>query len=188
MGSTAYGAGQSFADLLGQAWPVARDATLNALIPGRPIIQAAAPTIHDFLSGAIGGAPPNASTVTVALPQAKLAPKPAPAAKVPAAPATQAKAAADQTAAFGNLSFRQLLALSQVAENTAPRGSAKPPSTTDAAGAALASIYQSQFTNSLKAAGNDAAKQQAAVDAYEKKMLPIALKGNTADEYIYGQN
>jgi hypothetical protein len=92
----------------------------------------------------------------------------------------------DPLGALGNLSFRQLLTLSQASENLQPKGSTKAPSTTDAAGAALASIYQQQFKISIDAAGKDPAKQQAAVDAFEKKMLPIALKGNTADEYLYG--
>jgi hypothetical protein len=61
-------------------------------------------------------------------------------------PAPPAKAAAaDPLGALGKLSFRQLLTLSQASENLQPKGSTKAPSTTDAAGAALASIYQQQF-------------------------------------------
>lgn len=176
----AYGAGLLFRNFLGQAVPAVGNAAANALLPVRPVVQVAAPTIRDFLSGAING-PQN--SVTVALPEARPAPKtPAPA-KAPAAPA---KVTPDPLGALGKLSFRQLLTLSQASENLAPKGSTRTPSATDQAGAALAQIYQQQFKASIDAAGKDPAKQQAAIDAFEKKMLPIALKGNTADEYLYG--
>jgi hypothetical protein len=207
MGSNAYSAGRAFSDFLtNQAYPAARDAVLNTAMPVRPALQAVGPTLHDFISGAVGGTPPLSNTMTVALPRARAA---APKAAAPpaglgqlspaaaavlahasianaATPAKPAAAAADPMAAFGNLSFRQLVALSQASQNLQPKGSTRPPSATDAAGAALAQIYQQQFKTSIDAAGKDAAKQQAAIDAFEKKMLPIALKGNTADEYLYG--
>lgn len=198
----AYNAGVSFADFVkNKAFPVARDATMNALIPAQPIIQGAVPTIGDFLSGAFGGPAPPTNSVTVKLPAARPVAAKAPAVAAPglgilspaaaavlgaAGPAKAPAVAADPLGGLGKLSFRQLLTLSQASENLQPKGSTRTPTSTDQAGAALASIYQQQFKSSIDAAGKDPAKQQAAVDAFEKKMLPIALKGNTADEYLYG--
>lgn len=197
----AFGAGASFRDLL-----------VNKLLPAESaVIQApqttadyAGSTGHEFLRGLFGAGRPSVTVPLPAATPARAAAKaPAPA-KVPAGlgtltpaaaavlaaaagvPAAKAPAAADDLGALGKLSFRQLLTLSQAQNNLQPRGVTKQPSATDAAGAALASIYQQQFKASIDAAGKDPAKQQAAVDAFEKKMLPIALKGNTADEYLYG--
>lgn len=205
----AYGAGLAFRKSISDAaTPALSVLQLAAGQTPTPVANAAiaqgaafAPKISDFFRGLSGG-PQGA--VRVKLPPATPAKAPIKAPPAPKAAVTLAAGKAGDlgilspaartvldakspAAAFGNLSFRQLLALSQVAENTAPRGQVKPSSTTDAAGAALASIYQSQFSRSLKAAGDDPARQQAAIDAFEKKMLPIALKGNIADEYIYGQ-
>jgi hypothetical protein len=180
------------------------DAGNSLVARGKQALGIPAEILHGFAgfmqglqTGQNGGAP----SVTVQLPPATPAKgsgktsaptslgqlSPAAAAVLANAASPPAKAAAaDPLGALGNLSFRQLLTLSQASENLQPKGSTKAPSTTDAAGAALASIYQQQFKSSIDAAGKDPAKQQAAVDAFEKKMLPIALKGNTADEYLYG--
>jgi hypothetical protein len=189
--------GQMFADALHSS--ISRAAQVVA--PATDIVRAAAPTFSDFVAGLAQG--PRRDSVTVALPPATpakakaatKAPTPSGLGKLtPAAAAVLANAAApakgeagaDPLAALGKLSFRQLVTLGDVVDKTSPRGSTKAPSATDQAGAALASIYQQQFKASIDAAGSDPAKQQAALDAFEKKMLPIALKGNTADEYLYG--
>jgi hypothetical protein len=188
-----YESGMAFRDLLSKAAPYVAAAAhpLDTIgQQGVALGNAAGASVGDFLRGVVGASRPS---VTVALPPATPV-KAAVVAKAPAiaaAPAAAAKpaaaaAAANPLAGLGSLSFRQLIALGDVADKTTPRGATpRPPSTADVAGSQLASIYQSQFTNSLKAAGSDPAKQQAAVDAFEKKMLPIALKGNTADAAIF---
>jgi hypothetical protein len=187
-----YESGMAFRDLLSKAAPFVAAAAHPLDYVGQQGValgNAAGASAGDFLRGVVGASRPS---VTVALPPATPV-KAAVVAKAPAiavAPAAAAKpaaaAAANPLAGLGSLSFRQLIALGDVADKTTPRGATpRPPSTADVAGSQLASIYQSQFTNSLKAAGSDPAKQQAAVDAFEKKMLPIALKGNTADAAIF---
>lgn len=188
--TTAIDAGKSFRDSLVQAG----NGALNTILPARPALQsivpavtAAAPSIQDFLSGATGGFVPMSgspsSSVTVKLPPVTPAKAAAPLPAV-AAPAAAKAAVVDPTAGLAGLSFRQLLSLGQLGQ-TEQRATPKPISAVDQAGNQLASIYQSQFANSLKAAGEDAGKKQAAIDAFEKKMLPIALKGNTADAAIF---
>lgn len=196
-----YGAGQSFGDVLRSLID-----TQSGAQAGRGIgqgIATAVPAASDFIRGAVGLGRPS---ITVALPAARAAPvRPAVVATDPAAlarlqagrtsaavaapkaaAAPTAAAAVDPTAgAFGKgISFRQLLALSTAADHLTPRGEVHPPTGANAASDMLSSIYQGQFQKSLTAAGKDPAKQQAAVDAYEKKMLPLATRNPMADLFL----
>lgn len=212
----AFGSGLAFRNFIGDAGNFAARVMPAAINPGMAagtlIGNAISPAVHDFGVGALGLARPSVTIPYASIPvraaPAAVAPKAAPAAAklgqlspaaaavmanaTGAAPAKAPAAAAGMdpatAAALGKLSFRQLLTLGEVADKTSPKGIApRPPTSSDTAGGMLTSIYQSQFQNALTAAGKDPAKQQAAIDAFEKKVLPIALKGNTADEYIYGQ-
>jgi hypothetical protein len=207
----AYGVGQSFGDFLhGSVLSALGKAFAGIASPGtlvQPSANAAGASGADFVRGALGLGRPS---ITVPLPAARAAPavvatdpaalarlhaqmaaaatspKPA-AAAAPAAKGGSAKQA-DPAAFAKGMSFRQLLALSTVADHLTSRGAAAHPATgPNAASDMLASLYQNQFANTLKQVGNDPNKRQAATDAFEKKMLPLALRGNTADEYLYGQ-
>lgn len=180
----------AFRDILAKAAPYVAAAAhpLDAIAQqGVATGNAIGTSAGDFFRGVVGASRPS---VTLALPPATPV-KSAPAAKAPviaAAPAAAATpaAAVNPLAGLGNLSFRQLIALGDVADKTMPRGAVpKVPSTADQAGQVLSTLYQRNFQNDLKNAGSDSTKQTAAFDAFEKKMLPIALKGNTADAAIF---
>lgn len=139
--------------------------------------------VGNFMDGITSGRTGNPSSVTVKLPPV-VPLKGAGPGIAAAGPVAVKPVAVDPTAGLAGLSFRQMLALAQTGQ-AEQRATAKPIGAVDQAGNQLAAIYQGQFSKSLSAAGNDPGKQQAAIDAFEKKMLPIALKGNTADAAIF---
>lgn len=175
--------------------------TANGINPATlPVGAAVGRGSLDFLTGLATGRPtissvgqvvdaPIGHPINYMLPAAASVPKPAAAAIAPAAAAAPKAKAADPDlySAFSKLSFRQLGALGQVAGETRPLGSsARPPTSADVAGQQLMSIYQPMFEKALSKAPDDTTKQRL-IDQYsEKVLIPLALKGNTADQYIYG--
>lgn len=200
MSDTSFNAGQNFQNFLTAAPIALNPVTAAAMGVGNAAVHvgnAVASGFPDFMRGLIGTSRP---TVTVKLPDATPAPAGAgpktptgAAPKTPAAntgaPAAQAGPTPDDMKALGNLSFRQLMALGKFAGDTKPNPNlTKVPTAADQAGSMLADVYKTQFTKSLAQAGKDPVAQQKALDAFEQKMLPIALRGNTADAAIFDSN
>lgn len=182
-----FGSGVAFRDILSNiVAPVAhvainpsRYVASHALDAGAQAGVAAAPGFHDFIAGALGTPRPS---VTVQLPAATPvkagAKTPAAAAGGKAPAGGKAAAAADPLAGLGNLSFRQLLTLSQASENLAPKGTARATPAADAAGNMLLSITAPTFQNTLAAAKTDADKQKVIDNYRDQVLLPLVSHGN----------
>jgi hypothetical protein len=140
----------------------------------------------DFFRGALGMGRPS---VTTDLPAAKPVAKPVAAAaakpKAAAAAGTPAQGSItpDLAAALGKMSFRQLLTLGQIANQTDERSSTRYDP--NPAATFLTNLSVGQFQKSLDSAKNDTEKK-AAVEEAKKQLLPLALRGNDANEYTFG--